>query len=130
VLWFLGDCLPLVEDIARAGYDLLHIEQDRRGYSSDPAEFRKRIGTDLCITGWTYELDMINDNREAISHTIRHQIETAGQEGAFIYGSTFIGADVAPETVDFMYEEVRRIWGETQGSSDSASRRGGSINED
>lgn len=114
VLWFLGDCLPLVEDIAEAGYDLLYVEQDRRGYTSDPAELRKRIGTDLCITGWTYELDMINDDREAISKTIRHQIENAGQDGAFVYGSTYIGADVNPATVDFMFEEVRRIWAETQ----------------
>lgn len=115
VMWFLGDCLPLVEDIAEAGIDLLYIEQDRRGYNSDPAEFRKRIGTDLCITGWTYEWDMIKNNREALRKTIQHQIETAGKDGAFIFGSTFISADVAPDTVVFMAEEVRRTWQDVQG---------------
>lgn len=112
MMWFLGDCLPLVEDIARAGFDMLYVEQDRRGYTSDPAEFRKRVGNDLCITGWTYEMDMIKDHRDSISKTIQRQIETAGQDGAFIFGSTFLSSDVAPETVDFMCEEIRKAWEE------------------
>jgi hypothetical protein len=55
---------------------------------------------------------MINDQRESISKTIRHQIETAGQDGAFIFGSSFLSSDVPPETVDFMCEEIRRSWKE------------------
>jgi hypothetical protein len=112
IIWFLGDCLPLVEDIAEAGYDLLYVEQGRRGYSCDPALFRQRVGNDLCITGWTYELDMIRDDRSAIARTIRHQIETAAQDGAFIYGTTYLTGEVAPETVDFMCEEILRIGSE------------------
>jgi hypothetical protein len=45
-------------------------------YSCDPSELRRRVGNDLCITGWTYELDMIRNDRAAIARTIRHQIET------------------------------------------------------
>ena len=106
IIWFLGDCLPLVEDIAAAGYDLLYVEQGRRGYSSDPAEFRRRIGNDLCVTGWTWEHDMIADDRPAIAHTVREQIESAARDGAFIYGTTFLTAEVRPETVDFMCQEI------------------------
>lgn len=106
IIWFLGDCLPLVEDIAAAGYDLLYVEQSRRGYSCDPGEIRRRVGNDLCITGWAYEQDMIHDDRPAISRTIREQIESAALDGAFIYGTTFLTGEVAPETVDFMCEQI------------------------
>ena len=108
ILWFLGNCLPLSEDIAAAGYDLLYVEQGRRGYSCDPTEIRKRVGNDLCITGWTWEHDMIRDDRGAISVTVRDQIESAGRDGAFIYGTTFLTAEVSSDTVDFMCREIDR----------------------
>ena len=106
ILWFLGDCLPLVEDIAAAGYDLLYVEQGRRGYNCDPAVIRKRVGNDLCITGWTWEQDMIRDDRDAISRTIQDQIQRAGRDGAFIFGTTFLTGEVNPSTVDFMCSQV------------------------
>jgi len=115
IIWFLGDCLPLVEDIAAAGYDLLYIEQGRRGYSCDPVEFRRRVGSDLCITGWTWEQDMMKDDRAAIARTVQEQVESAAQDGAFIYGTTFLTAEVAPETVDFMCEEIQRVWAKLAG---------------
>ena len=68
----------------------------------------RRVGDDLCLTGWSYELDMIRDDRAAISRTVRHQIETAAQDGAFVYGTTYLTAEVAPETVDFMCAEILR----------------------
>lgn len=106
VCWFLGDCMPLVEYIAEAGYDLLAIEEPRRGYSSDVGEMRRRAGRSLCITGWIPELAVITGDREAIARCVDEQIEAAGRDGAFAFTTPLLDSNVNPETVEFFCNKV------------------------
>ena len=106
ICWFLGDCMPLVEDIARAGYDMLVIEESRIGYSSDVGEMRRRVGTDLCLSGWAPELAMLFDDRETLRWQIEDQYEAAGRDGAFIYSTSMLDSGVNPDTVEFFCQKV------------------------
>lgn len=109
LFWFLGDCMPLLDDIVELGVDGLVVEQPRRGYSSDPGEIRAIVGKSICVYGWSPELAMIRGDRAVISRTIEQQIRDAGLDGAFIMGSTYLTNEVACETVDFFCKEVARL---------------------
>ena len=76
--------MPLIEDLARAGFDMVILEQPRIGYKVDVGRMRKMVGNDLCISGWVPELAMINDDREIIEKCIYEQINAAGKDGAFV----------------------------------------------
>ena len=111
VCWFLGDCLPLIEDIARAGYDLLAIEQSRGTYSSDVGEMRRRVGKDLCLTGWVPEMAMIRGDRDEITRCVEEQVEAAGRDGAFIFSTSMLDSSVDPDTVDFLCRKLKELSG-------------------
>ena len=106
--WFLGDCLPLLEDLAETGIDVLMLEQERRGYRSDPVEIRRRVGDALCVTGWTHELDVIRDRREAITARTAAQLEAA-RTGRYLAGSTYLTEEAPLATVEFYCREVVRL---------------------
>jgi hypothetical protein len=109
LFWFLGDCMPLLEDIVRLGIDGLVVEQPRRGYCSDPCEVRRIVGKRICVYGWSPELAMVRGDRETIARTVERQIRVAGMDGAFVMGSTYLTCEVACETVDFFCDEVARV---------------------
>ena len=106
LMWFLGDCMPILRDLVGLGLDGLWIEQPRRGYNADPGEIRQAVGDRFCITGWTDELEMIHDDRPAIARRVRDQIERAGAGGAFLMSTSHLVDDVSCETVDFWCREV------------------------
>gem|GEM_PF-3071160 len=106
--WFLGDCLPLLDDLAEAGIDVLMLEQERRGYCSDPVEIRRRIGNAFCVTGWTHELDVIQDRRDAITKRTAAQLEAA-RSGRYIAGSSYLTDEAPLATVEFYCREVARL---------------------
>ena len=109
LMWFLGDCMPLLGDLVDLGIDALVVEQPRRGYSSDPGEIRRIVGKQMCVFGWTPEVEMIKGDRDAVSRTIERQINEAGLDGAFAMGSTYLTNEVACETVDFFCDEAVRF---------------------
>jgi len=109
LFWFLGDCLPLLDDLVELGIDALVVEQDRRGYSSDPAEIRRRVGKNLCVFGWNWELDFIHDRRESITREVERQIRGAGAEGAFVMGTTYMTSEVSLGALDHFCAEVVRV---------------------
>ncbi|MDO8686313.1 MAG: hypothetical protein Q7J78_06560 [Clostridiales bacterium] len=106
ICWFLGDCMPLIEDIADVGYDLLVLEQPRIGYDVNLKEIRNRVDNDLCISGWLTELEILKDDRESIKRHIYEQYECAGQDGAFIYSTSMSDSNVNPETIDYICDFV------------------------
>ncbi len=109
IILFLGDCEPLLPDIVRTGADALIVEHGRRGYSSNPALFRKVVGPDFCINGWVWTWDLVRNNRSAISRTVEEQIRTAGHNGAFVFTTPYLTEDIQPEAVDYMTAEVLRV---------------------
>ncbi len=64
-----------------SGIDALVIEQNRRGYSSDPVEVRRRVGRNLCVYGWNWELDFIEDRRDNITQRSRAPDSRRGNRG-------------------------------------------------
>jgi len=106
--WFLGDCVPVLDDLIDAGIDVLMLEQGRHGYTSDPVAIRKHVGDALCITGWTDELDVINDRRDAIARRTAAQMQAA-ETGPYMATTTYLTAEAPVETVDFYCREVARL---------------------
>jgi len=109
LFWFLGDCLPLLDDLVELGIDGLVVEQDRRGYSSDPVEIRRRVGRNVCVYGWNWELDFIEDRRDNITREVERQMRGAGTDGAFVMGTTYMTSEVQIEAVDHFCREVVRM---------------------
>jgi hypothetical protein len=109
LFWFLGDCLPLLDDLVELGIDGLVVEQDRRGYSSDPVEIRRRVGRNVCVYGWNWELDFIEDRRDNITREVERQMRGAGADGAFVMGTTYMTSEVQLEAVDHFCREVVRM---------------------
>jgi uroporphyrinogen-III decarboxylase len=109
LFWFLGDCLPLLEDFVGLGIDALVVEQGRRGYSSDPVEIRRRVGRELCVYGWNWELDFIEDRRDNITREVERQIHGAGTEGAFVMGTTYMTSEASLGAVEHYAREVVRV---------------------
>jgi hypothetical protein len=108
-LWYLGHVTPLAQDIGRLGVDALFPEQGRKGYPVDIVELRHLLGDRTCLIGFNNEQDMIEGNRQALSHEIERQIQGAGRNGAFIMGTTIVTEETAPETIDYYIEEVNRL---------------------
>jgi hypothetical protein len=109
LFWFLGDCMPLLDDLVELGIDGLVVEQDRRGYSSDPIEIRRRVGRDVCVYGWNWELDFIEDRRDNITREVERQIRGAGSDGAFVMGTTYMTSEVQLGALDHFCQEVVRV---------------------
>jgi len=109
LFWFLGDCIPLLRDLADLGIDGLVLEQSRRAYSSDPARVRQEVGTAFCVYGWPWEMDLIRDNREGITREVETQIRAAGTDGGFIMGTPYMTSEVQLEAVDHLCREVLRV---------------------
>jgi hypothetical protein len=109
LFWFLGDCMPLLRDLAELGIDGLVVEQPRRGYSSDPVRVRQEIGSAFCVYGWNWELDFIRDRRERITGEVERQIRGAGLDGAFIMGTTYLTSEASLGAVDHFCREVVRV---------------------
>jgi len=109
LFWFLGDVMPLLPDLMKLGIDALVVEQNRRGYSSDPAEIRRAAGKSMCVFGWNWELDFIQDRQENITREVERQIRSAGAEGAFVMGTTYMTSEVSLGAVEHYCREVVRV---------------------
>jgi uroporphyrinogen-III decarboxylase len=109
LFWFLGDCMPLLDDLVELGIDGLWLEQGRRGYSSDPGEIRQRVGNAFCVYGWNWELDFIQANYENITREVERQIQHAGRDGAFIMGTTYLTAEADLKAVEHYCHEIVRM---------------------
>ena len=109
LLWFLGGCMDLLEDFVDLGVDALVVETSRCGYTCDPGAIREVIGDRMCLFGWTPEFAMVSDNRTEIAETVEDQVRSAGLEGGFVMGTTFLTSHTSPETVDFFCDRVVRL---------------------
>ena len=109
MVWFLNDCLPLAKGLADAGIDCLCVEQPRRGYSSDLSEFRKIVGNNITLTGWTGEQETICDDRPAMEKRINEQYDAAGKDGNFIFSTTYLTAETKPETIEYFCKKAAEI---------------------
>ena len=105
--WFLGDCIPVLEDLIETGIDVLMLEQERRGYTSDPVVIRQHVGDRLCITGWSDELAVVADRRDILTRNVAHQI-VAAETGPYMASTSYLGADASVEAVEFYCREVLR----------------------
>ena len=105
--WFLGDCIPVLEDLIETGIDVLMLEQERHGYTSDPVLIRRHVGDRLCITGWNDELAVVADRRDILTRNVAHQI-VAAETGPFMASTSYLTADASVDAVEFYCREVHR----------------------
>ena len=99
----------MAKGLADAGIDCLCVEQPRRGYSSDLSEFRKIVGNNITLTGWTGEQETICDDRPAMEKRINEQYDAAGKDGNFIFSTTYLTAETKPETIEYFCKKAAEI---------------------
>jgi len=107
--WFLGDLMPILDQLMELPLDALFLEQGRKGYTTDPVEIRKRVGPEFCLIGFGFEGDYVRLNRYGLTRELRRQIDGAGRDGAFIAGTPIMPPNAQPEAVDFYFAEAQRL---------------------
>jgi len=107
--WFLGDLMPILDQVMELPIDALVLEQGRKGYDIDPVAIRKRVGPRFCLFGFGFENDYCTFNRYRLAAELERQIRGAGQQGAFVAGTPIMPPNAMPEAVDFYLDEARRI---------------------
>ena len=107
--WYLGDLMPMLDQVMQLPLDALVLEQGRKGYETDPVAIRERVGPHFCLFGYGYEQDYCEFRRERLTAELQRQIEGAGRGGAFVAGTPIMPPDARPEAVDFYFAEARRL---------------------
>jgi hypothetical protein len=107
--WFLGDLMPILDQVLQLPIDALVLEQGRKGYEIDPVEIRRRVGSRLCLFGFGLENDYCEFNRESLTAELARQIDGAGRDGAFVVGTPIIPPNALPEALDYYFAEARRL---------------------
>jgi len=107
--WFLGDLMPILDQVMELPMDALVLEQGRKGYEIDPVAIRERVGPRFCLFGFGRENDYCTFNREGLSSELARQIRGAGSDGAFVVGTPIMPPNAQPEAVDFYFAEARRL---------------------
>ena len=107
--WYLGDLMPVLDQVMELPMDALVLEQGRKGYDIDPVAIRKRVGDKFCLCGFGFENDYCTVNKSGLTAELHRQIEGAGCNGAFIAGTPIIPPNARPEAVDYYFAEARRL---------------------
>ena len=107
--WFLGDLMPILDQVMELPLDALVLEQGRKGYAIDPVEIRQRVGESFCLFGFGFENDYCTDNRPGLRAELVRQLEGAGVDGAFVVGTPILPPNAQPDTVDYYFEEARKL---------------------
>ncbi len=108
-MWYLGDLMPLLPDLALMEVDGLFPEQGRKGYEVDLGEVRRQVGDRMCLIGFNDEEHMIAGHRRALREGMQRQIDVAGREGAFMMGTTYVIEDTPLEHLDFYIDTLHHI---------------------
>ena len=103
ITYFLGDILPLVEDIGQLGADALMIEESKKTFVLDIVEIRKKLSSDVVLFG---NLDsvytLLNGTVEDVKNETLKQLEAAK------YGR-FIMANGCPIAFDTPEENIQAM---------------------
>lgn len=107
--WYLGDLMPVLDQVMQLPMDALVLEQGRKGYDIDPVAIRRRVGNRFSLCGFGFENDYCTFNRAGLTAELQRQIDGAGQHGAFIAGAPIIPPNARREAVDYYFAEARRL---------------------
>jgi hypothetical protein len=107
--WFLGDLMPIIEQVKQLPLDALVLEQGRKGYEIDPVAIRQQIGNKLAIFGFGDELDFCDFNQDKLASELERQITGAGADGAFVVGTPIMPINAQPAAVDFYFKTARKL---------------------
>ena len=107
--WFLGDLMPILDQVMELPLDALVLEQGRKRYDIDPVEIRRRVGPRFCLFGFGFENDYCTSDREGLRAELERQFRGAGADGAFVVGTPIMPPNARPEAVDFYFEQARQL---------------------
>jgi len=107
--WFLGDLMPILDQVMQLPLDALVLEQGRKGYEIDPVKIRKRVGERFCLFGFGFEDDYCQFNRRGLTEELTRQLAGAGRRGAFVAGTPIMPPNAQRAAVDYYFAEARRL---------------------
>jgi len=107
--WFLGDLLPILDQVMELPLDALVLEQGRKRYVIDPVEIRRRVGPRFCLFGFGFENDYCTFNRRGLRFELERQFQGAGADGAFVVGTPIMPPNAQPDAVDYYFEQARKL---------------------
>ena len=110
-IYLTGDVVPAIPMLREIGIDgVVPENNDKRGGRIDVADLRKAAEMDMAVFGNIDPLyDLERGDTQKIRAEVKHQIEAAGSEGAFITHSNIVPGTVSPERVNLMIEANREF---------------------
>lgn len=107
--WYLGDLMPMLDQVMKLPMDALVLEQGRKTYEIDPVKIRRRVGDKFCLFGFGFENDYCTFDRHSLTTELQRQFDGAGRDGAFIAGTPIMPPNAQPAAVDYYFAEARRL---------------------
>jgi uroporphyrinogen-III decarboxylase len=110
ILYSTGSLIPILPKMRELKADAITIEEGRKGDHIDIGKVRKIMGPEVCIFGnFDAENVLLRGSKEDIQREVIRQINSAGQDGAFIMGTgSPICDDTDPGQIDLFIELTRK----------------------
>jgi len=110
ILYSTGSLIPILPKMRELGADAITIEEGRKGDPMDIGKVREIVGPKTCIFGnFDAENVLLRGSKEDIEKEVIRQVNSAGQNGAFIMGTgSPICDDTDPQQIDYFIEMTRK----------------------
>jgi uroporphyrinogen-III decarboxylase len=110
ILYSTGYLIPFLPKMCKLGMDAISVESDRKNQQMDIAKIREIAGKELCIFGnFDSENLLLQGTKDDIDNEVIRQIDSAGQDGAFIMGTGSPVCDnTEPQKVDWFIQLSRK----------------------
>jgi uroporphyrinogen decarboxylase len=106
-----GSVMWVLEDLADAGFDVLHPLQGDAGQNADPEELKKRFGNDLVFYSNLRNQSVIpHGTPEEVREEVKYKLKHLAPGGGYIVsGGHNIQADVPPENIVALFDTAEEF---------------------
>lgn len=110
ISYFLGDIIPLIEDLKQMNLDALMVEEPKKQYSLDIGKIYDHLEQSLCLFGnldSVYVLQM-GSRKMVVEETLR-QLKACSRGGFIMTNGCPISFDTPAENIHYMIDTARRF---------------------
>jgi len=110
ILYSTGSLMPILPKMRELDMDALTVEEGRKGAPIEIAKVREILGSKQCIFGnFDAENVLLQGTKDDIEDEVIRQIDSAGQDGAFVMGTgSPVCDDTEPEQLDMFIQLTRK----------------------
>jgi uroporphyrinogen-III decarboxylase len=109
ILYFCGNPMPIIQNIAKTGADAYAFEEDKKGIHIDLERIKSVLDGDACLFGNFDTINTLASSPQEIDERVKQMITTIGLKGGFVLGTgSPLTKLVHPENLDAMIAAARK----------------------